>query len=1069
MLDDEKHQTLSLDAQQLSLPDTNGVTTAGHDAADKSKNNAGADSNQSTQSQSQSHSTTTTTTSTTSTSTAAASKATINRSFVKNSRLVSHDTGNRNQSRPERANLSINVSTDNTNTNTAAASNNHTYAAKTAKTYAHPKRVPFDNELVLQNLIRAQIEYLFSDYHLTNDTYLLARMQDNVHHWLSVDELCHNQKIRCLTIKKERVLQALRESVYLELSTDGERVRRPDFTLPKLKPNRDLRRTVFLYGIPVAKTEHDLRKLLAPYGHIKRVHFEPPECDENLSMQESMRGGGQDVDDEAPNREVAQLIMRKKFLFPSRFTGSDRDSDTESNRGGSGGGGGFTPRSATGDFDSDLDAMSMMSGASGMSNLSRRERMSMMHDVYAHPLRNPNGDAQDFSHLKTAFIVFESQSQATKCVKARVRAADGMRCIHKYDYNKVAKKYRTAQMKGEDLTFSPPPPSTGEGRERASSVPGHAGSGWGGDRGDRGDRGESPGIHSHGYGGGTPRGGYQRFGGARGGRGGGRGGGGFNTYRDRSHSMSSTDDVRSGGGGGYNAYQSARAGRNFQRSQTPTSAGSASNAGAANVSSGGAFYGLGGRKNRPSHTSHNEHEHEQHDYVSPSSSSRPQSHRLGSRADRHSHDKSHVRGDGVRKSPGSQQHHSHGQNQNQNKARSYSYGGGPGGDSIPAPNFMMMNAHKQPPPPPQPLQQQQQQALPKPNQMAMTRSHSAHVSSQSPTAAQTPTQAHPQQQQQHQRQQQAQQRMSTPTAGTVEGQQQQSSTSNMPAAPQLYHPIGRDAALPTRQDADALKAAGYQHELYYLNMDDLNIIDDQFLNDPLIAYDAYFGVDPAGNPLSTSVAAKQLQEQQLQMQQQQQRQSQPQQQRHYRGQPQPPPQQQQAFSSASAASSQYHGQTVQQQPPPPSQQRSFLRSTAPPYQHQPQQQPQQQQPQQQQQQSSMYAGARYGYNQTQTQTQAAQQQQQRYGRYQASSSSSSSSNGTSNAQAQAQYNPQQWQLDKLERFKAEKAVQAARKQQQQQQRQQPQQQQSSAGANTSTAQSAGQQQVTALSVMSSSN
>ena len=75
---------------------------------------------------------------------------------------------------------------------------------------------------------------------------------------------------------------------------------------------------------------------------------------------------------------------------------------------------------------------------------SRRDRI--MSD-YAHPLRNPNGDAQDFSHLKTCFVVFESQSQATKCVKARVRAIDGMRCIHKYDYNKVAKKFRTAQMK----------------------------------------------------------------------------------------------------------------------------------------------------------------------------------------------------------------------------------------------------------------------------------------------------------------------------------------------------------------------------------------------------------------------------------------------------------------------------------------------------------------------------------------------------------------------------------------------------------------------------------------------
>merc|ERR1719410_991114 len=70
---------------------------------------------------------------------------------------------------------------------------------------------------------------------------------------------------------------------------------------------------------------------------------------------------------------------------------------------------------------------------------------------------NPNGNVQDFSHLTSCFVVFESQSQATKCVKHRVRAPDGMRAIHKYDYNKVAKKYRIAQMKGEKLSFSPPP------------------------------------------------------------------------------------------------------------------------------------------------------------------------------------------------------------------------------------------------------------------------------------------------------------------------------------------------------------------------------------------------------------------------------------------------------------------------------------------------------------------------------------------------------------------------------------------------------------------------------------
>ena len=248
-------------------------------------------------------------------------------------------------------------------------------------------------------------------------------MQDNPQHWLSIDELCHNQKIRCLTIKKDRILRALRESKYLQLSPEQDKVRRPDFTLPKLKPNRDLRRTVFLYGIPSNKTEQDIRKLLSQYGHIKRIHFQPTG---DGGSGNTDNNDNNNIDDEAPNKAVAQLIMKKKFLFPSRYSQSDHDTDNESNRG----------------FDISTPKGSM----DGNQSDSSRGRMNNISD-YSHPVRNPNGDAQDFSHLKTCFVVFESQSQATKCVKARVRAIDGMRCIHKYDYNKVAKKFRTAQMK----------------------------------------------------------------------------------------------------------------------------------------------------------------------------------------------------------------------------------------------------------------------------------------------------------------------------------------------------------------------------------------------------------------------------------------------------------------------------------------------------------------------------------------------------------------------------------------------------------------------------------------------
>jgi len=56
------------------------------------------------------------------------------------------------------------------------------------------------------------------------------------------------------------------------------------------------------------------------------------------------------------------------------------------------------------------------------------------------------GDSVNLTNLKTGFVVFESQSQANKCVKTRSRhAADGIRTMHKYDYNKVVKRLGKGQ------------------------------------------------------------------------------------------------------------------------------------------------------------------------------------------------------------------------------------------------------------------------------------------------------------------------------------------------------------------------------------------------------------------------------------------------------------------------------------------------------------------------------------------------------------------------------------------------------------------------------------------------
>jgi len=64
------------------------------------------------------------------------------------------------------------------------------------------------------------------------------------------------------------------------------------------------------------------------------------------------------------------------------------------------------------------------------------------------------GDSVNLTNLKTAFVVFESQSQANKCVKTRSRhSVDGIRTMHKYDYNKVVKRLG----KGQSPLITPSP------------------------------------------------------------------------------------------------------------------------------------------------------------------------------------------------------------------------------------------------------------------------------------------------------------------------------------------------------------------------------------------------------------------------------------------------------------------------------------------------------------------------------------------------------------------------------------------------------------------------------------
>jgi len=144
-----------------------------------------------------------------------------------------------------------------------------------------------------------------------------------------------------------------------------------DSPAPARRGKKDLRRTVFAFGLKPTVTEIDLMTICVEHGQVKGIYFEGHE--------------------DGPERPVAEIIITKSI---KKAQGGKKPSP------------------------------------------------------------------ENLSNLRTVFIVFASQGQATKLVKARGRNAsiDGpldFRCIHKYDYLRVAKRNGLGMFDNVSLTSTP--------------------------------------------------------------------------------------------------------------------------------------------------------------------------------------------------------------------------------------------------------------------------------------------------------------------------------------------------------------------------------------------------------------------------------------------------------------------------------------------------------------------------------------------------------------------------------------------------------------------------------------
>jgi len=265
---------------------------------------------------------------------------------------------------------------------------------------------PIDNEKNTKNdniinLVLSQIEYQFSDVNLAMDNYLLSKMHEDPEYWISIKTVANLTKIHMLTDNENIVLQAIKKSNLLKLNEAETKVKRPNFIPQHPKQHKDLRRTVFICGLSNEITNEKLLQLCYQYGTVKKVIFDDPSksCDHSYRNNPDSFDFNFDECDQngGPNREVAIIIMAKRFgnkMSRNRFNhGNGYDKTTV--------------------------------------------------------------NASDFSHLRSCFAVFESQSQANKFVKSRQRCQDGIHAIHQYDFIRAYKKIAADKARGISPLFSP--------------------------------------------------------------------------------------------------------------------------------------------------------------------------------------------------------------------------------------------------------------------------------------------------------------------------------------------------------------------------------------------------------------------------------------------------------------------------------------------------------------------------------------------------------------------------------------------------------------------------------------
>jgi lupus La protein len=122
----------------------------------------------------------------------------------------------------------------------------------------------------LEEKIRKQVEFYFSDSNLPNDRFLRTLVANHPEGYVNIDTIANFKRMQQLTKDREEVIKALKSSSMLEVDKDNVMVRRIT-ALPE-ENTQDVR-SVYVKGIPADAHLEDLETFFGKFGKVNAVRM----------------------------------------------------------------------------------------------------------------------------------------------------------------------------------------------------------------------------------------------------------------------------------------------------------------------------------------------------------------------------------------------------------------------------------------------------------------------------------------------------------------------------------------------------------------------------------------------------------------------------------------------------------------------------------------------------------------------------------------------------------------------------------------------------------------------------